>query len=100
MIVAETGGQVASIQILPAVCSYDRGSLNIIYSITLEEDYPLPFSEAMRDILQNQNNDDPVINSIKDQIKDAYNALFTIKSELQDTFDQQMMNNLSDDGKF
>jgi len=100
MIVAETGGQVASIQILPAVCSYDRRELRIIYSITLEEDYPLQFSEAMRDILQNQSNDNLVVNSIKDQIKDAHDALLMIKSELQSIFDQQMMDNLSDDGKF
>jgi len=51
----ETGGSVASIEIMPALCDYDE-ELRVIYKTILEPRTMLTFSKQMLDILDGVSN--------------------------------------------
>ena len=99
MIQLETGGTVASIEILPSYCNYDY-EFRVIYSVELEPRLRLPRSKKMLDILDNvADTSAETIKAIRDSISERYEELLNKEDYLKDAIDDNAYDMLSTEGK-
>lgn len=100
MIQFETGGNVASIEIMPFWCSYDYRNFDKVNSINLQRRTMLMFSSKMLDILNGvMQQTDPVVEELRKNLNDAYNELLRRRADLSEKMTDEVWNTLSDNAK-
>ena len=100
MIQFETGGTVASIEIMPFWCNYDRSQFDKINSIKLQRRTMLEFSSEMLNILTGvAEQTDFVIKELRDALNKSYNELLRRRADLSEKMSDEVWNVLSENAK-